>query len=220
MRKFETWRITATFYSPVVMIDPPMLDGLASWALEREANQGAALNWIVPRHDRVSDGIRRLPEVIYVAASGLPWTTRMQFDGAASGLDSWKKRWRTRYSKHADFRGAKRRVNVKSEAFRSHNMPLPTLTIREGWWYVRGDGPRLLELLKDQVWGVGKKVSEGFGVVREWRLESANLVDYEILSLRPVPERLARVCGLTGRLRKCAWRPPYWDKRNVEECVV
>ena len=196
-----------------------MLDAILSYCLQRENHRHIgyyAGTW----RNREFDGINRLPEVLGFHGE-IPLATRMQYDaGAPIYADSWKKRFEPKYAILADFGKAKRRIDTSSGQYRSFNMPLPARVIQEAWFFFIGDGTRVQELLDRWIWAIGKKPSEGFGVIKNITLHPWDINELEVLSMRPVPVEIAQSLGIQGMEQYCAWRPPYWGRRNHARCVV
>lgn len=213
------YKLNLTFYSPCVFHHPPMLDAILSYCLQRESHRHIgyyAGTW----RDREYDGINRLPEVLAFHGE-IPLATRLQYDAnAPMYADSWKKRFEPKYASLADFGKAKRRIDTSSGQYRSFNMPLPARVIQEAWFFFIGDGTRVQELLDRWIWAIGKKPSEGFGVIKNITLHPWDINELEVLSMRPVPVEIAQSLGIQGMEQYCAWRPPYWGRRNHARCVV
>ena len=219
------YKFTARFYSPPVFFDPPILDALVHYAIEKELGRGSTrCVYLIPQKVRGPrpgvDGVREMYKLIRYWEGGIFLSTALQFDAHPEFLDSWKKRFDSKHSRLVDFGKARRRIDTASGQYRSYNMPLPAHAIREGWWYFIGDGPAVLDLLERNISAVGKKRSEGFGQVKEFSLEEMVRTPREIMALRPIPKEYADKMGIVGNERIMAWRPPYWSRANQALCVV
>ena len=144
----------------------------------------------------------------------------LQVDGAIEYLDSWKKRFHSKHVHLVDFGKARRRINTASGKYRSYNQHLPAKVLDRGSFVFIGNGSVVMELMEDYVPGIGKKVSEGFGWIDGLDLTDSELSWNDILLMRPVPLPVAEKYGISGNRRICGWRPPYWLKTNVCECMV
>ncbi len=215
----EGYKLHVTFYSPCVFYHRPILDSILSYCLQRESQNHLgyfAGTW----RDREFVGVDRLPEVLAFYEE-IPLTTQLQYDeNTPVYMDSWKKRFEPKYQHLADFGDAKRRINTSSGQYRSYNMPLPAKVIQKGWFGFIGDGDRVLDLMNRWIWAIGKKPSEGFGVIEGMNLRQWDVKEIEVLSRRPVPMEIAQTLGLRGVEQYCAWRPPYWGRRNHARCLV
>jgi len=215
----QGYKLHVTFYSPCVFYHRPILDSILSYCLQRESQNHLgyyAGTW----RDREFEGINRLPEVIAFQRE-IPMTTFLQYGGNIPVyMDSWKKRFEPKHVHLADFGKARRRIDTTSGQYRSFNMPLSAKVIQDGWFGFIGDGERVLELMNRWIWAIGKKPSEGFGVIDSIRLEPWVCAAKDILALRPVPIDVAKEWELNGIEQFCAWRPPYWGRRNHARCIV
>lgn len=213
------YRLDVTFYSPCVFYHRPILDSILSYCLQRESHRHVgyyAGTW----RDREFEGINRLPEIIAFKGD-IPLTTFMQFDQKQPMyIDSWKKRFEPKYARLADFGKARRRIDTSSGQYRSFNMPLQAHVIQAGWFYFIGGGMTVKRLLDKWIWAIGKKPSEGFGVIDHLEVSMWDLIPRDILAARPVPIEIAREIDLPGVEQYCAWRPPYWDRKNHARCMV
>jgi len=221
----EGYKLTVHFYSPPVFYDPPILDALVHYALEKKLGQNISrCAYLMPQRVRGPrpgvDGVREMYKLIRYWEGGIFLSTALQFDAHPEFLDSWKKRFESKYSRLADFGKARRRINTASGSYRSYNMPLPAHAIRIGWWLFIGDGPAVLNLLEQYIPAVGKKRSEGFGHINDYVLEPKALAPRDVMALRPIPKEYADKIGLAGNERIMAWRPPYWSRGNQTLCVV
>jgi hypothetical protein len=199
-----------------------MLDALVGYAWLKK-NTETICRYITPHKDRrynslVDDGVKKHIEF---TPEGVPLCTSMMFDDEpVDFMDSWKKRWESKYSTYAAFGKAKRQVNTASGKYRSYNMPLPGKLVKSGYWEFIGE-ESLESLLKETIWGIGKKTSMGFGIVEGYQLDGSENNELYILKNRPVPLKIARQYGIqTGTVKYCSWIYPYWDNKNMTECII
>jgi CRISPR type IV-associated protein Csf3 len=86
-------------------------------------------------------------------------------------------------------------------------------------FYARADLEILEDLLKDLI-GLGDNWRVGWGAVRKFVIEEWE-EDWSIVAdgraMRPIPVRFLKSYEDSALL---AWRSPYWDLSNVEECAV
>lgn len=224
----ESYLLRVKFYSPMVYYHVPTLDAVISWCLARaHADEGAKAFCHLPLATPEKNyGLNLLNRVIEHKGGGfgVPVASMLQPDHPPHEFeDAWKKRFESKHARLADFGKARRRINTSSGLYRSYNVPMPAKSLASGWFVFRGDGYVVRDLLETWLIGIGKKVTEGFGWIEEWRLEESALTWREILALRPVPVRLAPHLGIetTGRRQELhAWKPPYWLRRNCELCLM
>jgi len=217
----RSWKLHVRFYSPCVFYHRPLLDALLSYALERR-HQPYRCMYIAPKwRNRDPVGIPHLQDVVQ-CFDDIPLTTQMRAVGPELPyLDSWKKRFHSKDFRLIRWGRGSHKINTASGKYRSYNMPLPAKTINAAWFGFVGDGPAVLDLMRSHLFAIGKKASDGFGIVDEYRLEEADLDAVDILALRPVPLRVIaqKNLPLSGEAKQVAYKPPYWDNCNVEACV-
>jgi len=223
MKSYILW---LKFYSPPVYYQPPTLDGIISYclAIEEMRKDGLMIYYAkpqaLPAHLR---GLDRLNFVIDTkgGAFGVSLSSFFQPIGEVSEyLDSWKKRFDSEYAQYCNFGHGVRKINTGSGKYRSYNMPLPVKVVSMGYFVFIGDGPEVVRLIRDNIVGIGKKVSEGWGWIDQIELKESNLEWRDVLMMRPVPIHIAANHGIDGARQICGWKPPYWERRNICECVV
>ena len=160
-------------------------------------------------------------KIIQYMEGGMFLSTRFQYKREIEFLDSWKKRFESKFHHLADFGKARRRIDTSQGKYRSYNMPLPAHVVEEGWWLFVGNGQEVKRLIEDNLVAVGKKSSEGFGWIESLTLiERPEITRKNILVLRPTPKKIAEQYGISGNERIIGWRPPYWKRSNQSICVV
>jgi len=218
------YKMTLSFYSPLVLYDPITLDALVAYVLAKKRNNLAG-NFCVPQQIQRRDKEikHELHNLITHHTPLYPVTMASWFQPLGESveyLDSWKKRFDSKHSRLANFGKAKRRVNTSSGKYRSYNMPLPAVTIQTGFFAFIGKGAEIVEILEEYIVAIGKKRSEGFGWIKSITLSEADYTCYDIARMRPVPKEIAKRNKIKGALKYCAWKSPYWLRENMCECVV
>jgi len=123
------------------------------------------------------------------------------------------------YFKRGDFKFTSGKIRRGSGFFKDFYLKITYVPVREVVFYATGD-PRELVRILSKVKALGKDRNIGFGFVKEVRVEE---VDYEAglvwngKCMRPIPVEYLREYGDAAYL---AYRPPYWDKRNIKLCGV
>lgn len=84
--------------------------------------------------------------------------------------------------------------------------------------------PSALEMLMPFVHGIGKKINMGNGSIHKYVIKKnekhqAHYDFEEGISLRPIPIRLLETYDKSN-IGIVAWKPPYWSKRRLEQCVT
>jgi hypothetical protein len=144
---------------------------------------------------------------------GIPCASVSIFENTRYKLEVMYKRFEERWA------GGKKKVYRGSGTFRDfmlQHLYVPTKTVV---FYARADIEILRELLKDLV-GLGDNWRVGWGAIREFAMEEMG-EDWSMVAnavaMRPIPVRFLKSHEDTALL---AWRPPYWDTNNIEECAV
>lgn len=111
---------------------------------------------------------------------------------------------------------------------KSYRLPLRVRLVSQVAWFAVGNRRSILGLLRRDVHAIGKKVSIGYGWVREWVVDRADAdlswfapTEHGTLLMRPLPvhDRLpADLIG--GRLDFGACCPPYWHPDRYGEIVT
>jgi len=137
-------------------------------------------------------------------------------------IDYWHKRFD---KEHEQFlTGRKMTFYPQSGRFRSYRMPLPGDLTQRIVWYCYGNSAKTLKLLIDAaITHIGKKRSQGYGLIKQWKVEETD-EDYSEIgpdgglmrSMLKPPE------GLQGNtiMRRYGIRPPYWHVDNIFNCIV
>lgn len=84
-------------------------------------------------------------------------------------------------------------------------------------WHCVGDEAALRDLLA-HCHHIGAKPSQGYGRVREWRVEPGDLK--AALYHRPLPVDYARLKGIEGPVMRWGIRPPARIAANQAECIM
>jgi CRISPR type IV-associated protein Csf3 len=130
------------------------------------------------------------------------------------GKSFWVKR--PRYSEYIT-RSEAKSVTVNSGQFKGYNMPVFYLLADEIRWYCVGEPALILDLLSTHVGSVGKKRSQGWGLVSAWTVEPHDEDWSEVrdgVVTRALPAVVARDRGLDGDPGWYGVKPAYWDVRN------
>ena len=96
------------------------------------------------------------------------------------------------------------------------------MAIGEGHISPKGDKEKIKRLLS-WVYAIGKKESQGYGIVREWAVEKVDeIIDFlnPEKPLRPLPVEIFSD-GFTNKNRKLvSYKFPYWYNGNKKLCYV
>lgn len=221
----KSYTLFVKFYSPLVYYHLPTLDALIAYCLAKEASQTRGFYQLPCRIPKNNQGVDLLNKIIEHkgGGDGVPISSYLQpLEKPLEFMDSWKKRFDSKHSYLADFGRARRRIDTASGQYRSYNMPLPAKIISSCFFSFIGEGEKVVELITNNIIGIGKKRSEGFGWIDRLELKENTQTWQDILQMRPVPLWLVENHNLSleGEKKICGWKPPYWDKNNICECIV
>ncbi len=103
--------------------------------------------------------------------------------------------------------------------FRDYIMRQPYIAAKEVYFFGCGAISTIADLLSEYLIGLGNDFRVGWGPVREWSIEKVgedrSLV-HDGVAMRPIP---VSMCSEYEDVVPMAYKPPYWDPRNVENCV-
>jgi len=112
----------------------------------------------------------------------------------------------------------KQKILKGSGFFRDYMMKMVYIPAKVIFFHVCGNKTEIERLLQHVV-NLGKKTAYGFGRVKSLYVEETE-ADYSLvkdgLAMRPIPVRMLMEAKTKVML---AYKPPYWDKRNVELCA-
>ncbi len=222
--KMRPYRLFVKFYSPLILYHQITLDAILAYCIATRLNENKG-TFCLPQQIQGSDTKikHELFKIIEhnTSFSPVPMASYFQSIGSTTEyLDSWKKRFESKYSHLADFGKAKKQVDTGSGKYRSYNMPLPAVVSNMGFFAFIGDSLKVLDLLEKHIVSIGKKRSAGFGWIDKMEVRDASYTCFDIAGMRPIPKSIAEKNKITGMSSYCAWRSPYWLRKNICECVV
>lgn len=140
--------------------------------------------------------------------------------GFAEGCISvvrWKKRWDSEYDDLVEFGKRCEKIDHKASYFKQYNMPIIILSTPQIVFYASGD-KRKIDGLLHHLSHIGKKSSQGFGEIRDWKIETIEQ-DWSVWKdgkpMRAIPDIKD---GFT--IQQTGYIFPYWDARNCSKCIV
>lgn len=147
-----------------------------------------------------------------------------QYENQGEYIQHWHKRFRNEYAHLIDFRGRRGRVRISQGEYKVYRMPLISYVVDLMEWYVIGEKNRIIFLLKS-IQYLGKKRSQGQGLVLEWDVEEMSEDWSEKKDgrwTRSVPcnalEKINLAPGIHFAYR--SFRPPYWHPDSFAMCTV
>lgn len=213
----KTYKITFIMDAPLAFVTPPLFDGIMAYAYVREKMGSKFVQTLnIDKDDKMLD-FEDLPiqrhEKGYFLASRMFWDEKR----AVPHIQRWRKRWASKHDRIADFGKGKRKVGVGSGEYKSYDMPLTCITIDKVWFYFRSEKLEEVKyLLEKWVNFIGKKRAQGYGYFDRFEIEECNY-DFPLGS-RPIPARFVDMRNVSGTVKYCSWKPPYWLPENFEEC--
>ena len=153
--------------------------------------------------------------------------------GFISGKETkviYHKKWEEGYDDLVNFRGRREKITVGTGQFKSYSMPLKVYSTTKVVFFVDGDNREIERLLK-YVPRLGKKASQGYGIVKKWRVEEIEkdlsvLIRIEtdtstmIRAMRAIPVEIAMRHDISGLVMFAACKNPFWNPENMTKCIV
>lgn len=205
--------------SPICFIDRPIFDAMIvyCWMKEKYGN-------IPVKLELSNEQLSSFPDLpIEYHEDGYPLSSVMTFMGSLEYTGSWKKRWDNRNDVLADFNKSQRKINVGKGAFKSYDMPLPLYHIENVAFYFVGDADRIEYLIKRHLPGIGKKISQGYGFFKSFKIKPAQRRLFDDFLLRPIPVASAMHYEYSDtnnyEIRFCGYRPSYYLPENQAKCI-
>lgn len=213
-----TYKITFDLSSPIILTHRLTLDGLLAYCWIQENMPEART---VGRLD--------MPEIIDFAGK-IPLRKREDYflgsfmfyrqDEGVKGTTRTRKRWEENHDWVVTFGKKQRKVDISRGEDKSVDMQFPTLDIPQCWFYADTDEPdELLRLLQTNLFGIGKKTSQGFGTIADIRIEPGD-ADFETEILRPTPVTGNWKPEVWTRIEYVAYKLPNWLPDNMAMCYV
>lgn len=117
----------------------------------------------------------------------------------------------------------KRSYQIVGGQFKLREIKHPTLVTPSITFWCTGDPLRIRECCNNII-SLGKRVASGNGRVTSVDITRVD-ADYSLLHPihgvnRPIPIPLAARLHVTGEVALLSSKPPYWAKRNHEECII
>lgn len=108
-------------------------------------------------------------------------------------------------------------VLTSAGPYKNYRKSLMLRVTNEVVWHCVGDEAAIRDLLH-HCGHIGAKPAQGYGRVREWRIEPGDLMT--ALYHRPLPTEYARLKGIDGPVMRWGIRPPARIAANQAECVM
>lgn len=213
-------KVTAVLFTgQIVTYDGDLpLDGPLAWAWMMRHHPDALLNGD-PRADAPIEPdlplAKRIPD--HDPAAWYWACSCAQYAAGKEYVKHWHKRFDDEHERSLDLQGKSGKIREGSGLLKAYRIPLIVLTVTELVWHCVGDKDGIEDLTGDLT-AMGKKTSQGYGQIAEWRIEPwpADWSEYDGAGRRtraiPVPSEQAQ--GIRGI------RPPYWLAANQFPCLL
>ena len=127
------------------------------------------------------------------------------------GKQNWTKSFDLQYSDLVQFRG-RGTVAHKGGKYKSYNMPVFYKIVDKITWYAVGNKEEIEKILRTAFY-IGKKSSQGWGRVSEWKVNEINN-DWSIEKDGCYTRGIPYDNRLEGQIINYGYRPSYWEKEN------
>lgn len=224
---FTPLRVTAILGSNVIADEYLPLDGIIRFQAFRDAYGWREAS--LPGGE--GDAVPNLPPKAMPLAKrsvGADWYYACSFAmpqpwWVAEGTDHWNKRFDNDLAWLLDPDQSPQRVIIEKGRYRAYHMPVYYKVARRIEWYCVGDAERLRYLLSVTS-AIGKKTSQGWGRVTEWRVEPwpEDWSEWrEGRPMRALPERLTAKAHPDARKHDYyGLRPPYYAANNQRKVLL
>jgi CRISPR type IV-associated protein Csf3 len=213
---FLPLRITAVLQSPAVT-DPFLpIDSILYYQAMRDKYGQQEITYSGSDHPERVAGVE-LP-LKRINGHGPQWyysASFAQWGSVAEGQEHWNKRIDLGIaSELVEFGKRRGSIPVGSGQYRPYHMPVFYRHATEVWWYIVGEPGEIRRLLA-HCWHIGKKGSQGWGAVLDWRIEQVN----DDWSVRRDGKLMRAIPSETGVLL-IGFRPSYWLSKNQAMCEL
>lgn len=225
---FKNFMAIAYMRTPIAAIDPIILDSIINAAKAKEIlgdefYAGANVYGDKQTIDDTLGPILDKQSGVYCTSAGIG--ENREFVG------NWVKRWDSDNDDIVDFgsRG-KVRTDIGSGQLKNYHMPIVLKSYKIITFYIRGDMEEIQRLLKDNIYYLGKKGSQGYGQISKWKFAEieANWSAWkDDKPMRPIPisecenyiEKMMRQNQHIAT-RRYPTIPPYWRNDHIEPCIM
>lgn len=224
MNDFEPLLVTADLSSPIILSEPDLaLDGLLLKLALDEGGKKSVYEQVYyfwplpveyvtfPELPPRQDGGK---EYVWCCSSAIA-----DWSQSNTSLEYWTKRFRDDLYLDYGYETFNRRKGVGR--WRDWQMPMIAWNISSISWVIKANAEKINNMI-ERCYSLGKKRSQGYGMVREWKILPLSR-DYSIIGkggrlMRPIPVMLDCLDKKTAKQTVRAWRPPYWDISMQREC--
>lgn len=146
----------------------------------------------------------------------IPLCSKAMFKGLDSRAVYYK-----RFDEDGEFADTKK-IKTGSGQYKNYANTLKVTDTEKIIFYCLGDKLKIKNLL-DKCYGIGKKQSQGYGIIREWKIEKVEKqIDFFNTDnpLRPLPIEIFGENDKNKNKKLVAYKFPYWYNGNKKLCYV
>lgn len=214
MLDYEPLKILFHMETPICLTYPFIhFDGILSHLVQRKYNEG--YRWM-PSKQPIKLGQERGEQrlIPLKRLAGIYHGSVSIFDTSESYTTMIYKKF---CEKYLDLQRVHRRIDTRRGHFKNYMINLVYVPAKTVTFYACGVRERIEELL-DNLPGLGKKISDGFGFIKSFEINTINQ-DLSIvnngIAMRTIPMSM---CAWSEEVVQLAYEPPYWAKENVRLC--
>lgn len=215
------YKIIFNLLTPIAFIDLPIFDSILSYCVYQKKYRKITDYNSPSGKEIIEDFEKDIP--LKKNESGFFYCSFMCFENDIESIAKWRKRWKSKYDKIANFKKAKRQVHIGQGYFKSYDMPLLIHSIDKVWFYFNGDKEKIEELINNNLYAIGKKVKAGWGWIKNFKIEESN--KEKMLYYRTLPNKK----NIYEKLNKMnhnydiefgSYKLPYWKMDNFEDIII
>ncbi len=138
--------------------------------------------------------------------------------GFVEGIEGTAKYYK-RFDEDSELFACNKKIETGKGKFKNYSNTINTIHSSEIIFYCFGDKEKISKLL-EKVYSIGKKISQGYGIVREWKIEECNEINWFDIDtpFRPIPCEMFKSNNKNRKV--VAYKFPYWYKGNKKLCYV
>ena len=221
---FHDFSVDVYLATPPAFYEIPTFDAILSYSVVMEATEGKGLiNSVTPYYIPLPlEKLWICPETL------LPLWNTTQFLPMTSNTQEtvyWHKRGYTPYLLKKGKGDKPHNAKFGQGPYKEYRIPLPIHSCLHWRAFGVGDTTAIEKLLKN-VQAVGKKRTQGHGVVKKWEITEINSFSYfhesRYIKAFPVdfPDYPKPPAGVVWNRYETGWTPPYWLASIFKECIV
>lgn len=222
------YKITFNIQGQMSFIDLPQFDSLLAYCYAKELQGDNFQQKLSISKEEMID-FSNLP--VLKDKNNLFKASQMFFEKEkhVEWVSSWKKRWDNVNDDLVDFGKNKKYIQINRGDFKSYDVPLVLNYVDKVWFYFESENLEQVErLIKKHLFAIGKKQSQGFGIIKDYVIEQETERSFELEILRPIPKELVtpeQIKSVEGTEKKITfkfsgYRPPYWAFENMKVCAI